>query len=145
MQVTVRANQVPISPRKLRFTIHALRGLTVAQAIAVMSVSPRQTVTPVVKLLQASVSAARDHAPAVTADQLKVATVFANEGTRLYRGRRRSKGRVARFAKRSSHLTLSVTLPSQSSAPAKSAQTTKPAKKPTSAKAKDGLPAGRQE
>lgn len=138
MQVTVHANQVPISPRKLRFATHPLRGLTVARAIAAMSASPRQTLGPIIKLLQASVSAARDRSPAATANDLRVTELFVNEGGRVYRGRRRSKGRVSRFAKASAHITLSVTVPSApapaAAKPAK-AKSTAPAAKPTSAPA----------
>jgi len=129
MQVTVHYNKLSIAPRKLRAVVYALRHRTVAEAIALMSASPRVTTEPITKLLKASVSAARDRNPALRPTDLRVAEIFANEAARLYRTRMKSRGRASRFAKRGSHLTLTVEWTEQKAAPkpAKPKVTTKPA------------------
>lgn len=108
MRVTVHYNRLPIPPRKLRAVLHHVRGAVVANAIARLDASPRLTAEPLRKLLRASISAAQDKNPNLKGTDLRVAEVFCNDAMRLYRTRRKSKGRAGRFAKRGSHLTLSV-------------------------------------
>lgn len=108
MNVTVTYNKLPIAPRKLRAVLWTLKGHTVPQALALLAASPRATTAPVEKLLKAAVSAAKDRQPATRAEQVKIVELFANESVRLYRTRIRGKGRSSRYAKRGSHLTLTV-------------------------------------
>ena len=108
MRVTVHYNKLPIPPRKLRAVLHHVRGANVAKAIAMLDASPRITAEPLRKLLRASISAAQDKNPNLNGADLRVAEVYCNDAMRLYRSRRKSKGRTTRLAKRGSHLTLSV-------------------------------------
>lgn len=148
MQVTVHYNKLPIAPRKLRAVVYALRHRTVAEAIALMSASPRVTTEPITKLLKASISAARDRNPAVRPADLRVAEIFANEAARLYRTRMKSRGRASRFAKRGSHLTLTVEWTEQkAAAPVRKAKVTAKTAASTSkteAKPADAKPAAKQ-
>ncbi len=108
MNVTVTYKKLPIAPRKLRAVLWSLKGHTVVQALALLAASPRATTTPIEKLLKAAVSAVKDRQPATRATEVKIVELFAGEGARLYRTRIRGKGRGSRYAKRGSHLTLTV-------------------------------------
>lgn len=136
MQVTVHYNKLMIAPRKIRVILDWVRGQKVPAALAQLSASPRVTAEPVRKLLLASVSAAKDKRASVRAEDLTVKEIYCNEGPRLYRTMVRGRGRASRYAKRGSHLTLTVIAP-DTTTPAKAAK--KPASKtastPTEAKA----------
>lgn len=132
MNVTVSYNRLPIAPRKLRAVLPSLRHRRVMDVIAIMAAMPRQTTTPIEKLLKASISAAKDRNPAIRPELLVIDEIYCNEATRLYRTRRKSRGRASRIAKRGSHLTLTV---SWTEAPAAAAPK-KTASKVASAKTK---------
>ncbi|MBI4185545.1 50S ribosomal protein L22 [Candidatus Berkelbacteria bacterium] len=130
MHVTVSANQLLIAPRKLRAVIYQLRSQSVPTAIAHMKASSRVTTEPIRKLLLASISAAHDRQPALEPKKLVITEIYCNEAARLYRSRRKSKGRATRIAKRGSHLTLTVSWPDRP-VTSVAASTQKRATKPT--------------
>src|SRR3989338_2702642 len=108
MQVTVRYNKLLIAPRKLRAVLPLLLDRKVPGALEKRQSSPRATTEPIVKLLKASISAAHDVAPALKPSELRVAEVYCKDAARAYRMRLRGRGRSSSFAKRGSHLTLTV-------------------------------------
>ncbi len=111
MDITVHYNRLPIAPRKLRaFLAYLKRGDRVPQAVAQLRALGSPNTEPLRKLLLASVSAVRDRQAAAQPDDVVIKEFYCNEGARLYRTRIKGRGRSSRFAKRGSHLTLTVSV-----------------------------------
>ncbi len=144
MHVSVHANKLPIAPRKFRAVLGQLRHRTVPQAVALMLASARPTAEPIRKLLLASISAARDKHPSLQPEQLLIEEIYANESVRQYRTRRKSRGRSARYAKRGSHLTLTVQWTEDRGPKTKQARPSSVVRPPSSA-AKQATPTKRKQ
>ena len=99
------AKYIRIAPRKLRIVINLIRGKSVAEAKAILAFTPKAASEPVLKVLNSAVANAENNLD-MSADQLFVAEVFANQGPTLKRFRPRAQGRASRIRKRTSHITV---------------------------------------
>jgi large subunit ribosomal protein L22 len=61
----------------------------------------------VLKVLESAIANA-EHNEGADIDELKVASIYVNEGRTMKRFRARAKGRGARILKRNSHITVTV-------------------------------------
>ncbi|MEA5004466.1 MAG: 50S ribosomal protein L22 [Christensenella sp.] len=94
-----------ISSRKVKAVIDLIRGLSVADAKAVLMNTPNGATEPVGKLLNSAIANAENNMN-ISADTLFVAEVFADQGPTLKRFRPRAQGRATRIRKRTSHITI---------------------------------------
>ncbi|MPN56171.1 50S ribosomal protein L22 [bioreactor metagenome] len=85
--------------------IDLIRGLSVADAKAVLMNTPNGATEPVGKLLNSAIANAENNMN-ISADTLFVAEVFADQGPTLKRFRPRAQGRATRIRKRTSHITI---------------------------------------
>ena len=99
------ARYVRISSRKVKVVIDLIRGKSVAEAKAILAFTPKAASEPVLKVLNSAVANAENNLD-MSADQLYVAEVFANQGPTLKRFRPRAQGRASRIRKRTSHITV---------------------------------------
>ncbi|BDF57590.1 50S ribosomal protein L22 [Christensenellaceae bacterium] len=99
------ARYVRISSRKVKAVIDLIRGLSVADAKAVLMNTPNGATEPVGKLLNSAIANAENNMN-ISADTLYVAEVFADQGPTLKRFRPRAQGRATRIRKRTSHITI---------------------------------------
>ncbi len=99
------AKYVRISSRKVKVVIDLIRGKSVAEAKAILAFTPKAASEPVLKVLNSAVANAENNMD-MSADQLYVAEVFANQGPTLKRFRPRAQGRASRIRKRTSHITV---------------------------------------
>ena len=99
------AKYVRISSRKVKVVIDLIRGKSVAEAKAILAFTPKAASEPVLKVLNSAVANAENNLD-MSADQLYVAEVFANQGPTLKRFRPRAQGRASRIRKRTSHITV---------------------------------------
>ncbi|HBU12878.1 MAG TPA: 50S ribosomal protein L22 [Clostridiales bacterium] len=99
------ARHIRISSRKVKSVIDLIRGLSVAQAQAVLAGTPNGPAEPVKKLLDSAVANAENNMN-LTQDTLYVAEVYADQGPTLKRFRPRAQGRATRIRKRTSHITI---------------------------------------
>ena len=76
-----------------------------AEAKAILAFTPKAASEPVLKVLNSAVANAENNLD-MSADQLFVAEVFANQGPTLKRFRPRAQGRASRIRKRTSHITV---------------------------------------
>ena len=74
-------------------------------AEAKLACAPGAASEPVLKVLNSAVANAENNLD-MSADQLFVAEVFANQGPTLKRFRPRAQGRASRIRKRTSHITV---------------------------------------
>lgn len=94
---------------KARLVCDHLRGKSVEEARAILAHTPRAVARDWSKLLESAVANA-EHNHELLEDDLKIQAVFADEGPTLKRFRPRAMGRATRIRKRTSHLTIQLTV-----------------------------------
>ena len=109
-RVTVRAHAkyVRTSARKARLVCDHIRGKSVVEARAILSLTPRHVARDWSKLLESAVANAENNHE-LLGDDLKIFSVTADEGPTLKRFRPRAMGRATPIRKRTSHLTILLT------------------------------------
>ncbi|MEY2450380.1 MAG: large subunit ribosomal protein [Acidimicrobiaceae bacterium] len=108
VQVRAHAKYVRTSARKARLVCDHIRGKTVEEAFAILAHTPRHVADDWRKLLQSAVANA-EHNHELLGDDLRIASVKADEGPTLKRFRPRAMGRATKIRKRTSHLTITLT------------------------------------
>ena len=106
--VRAHAKYVRTSARKARLVCDHIRGKSVEEAFAILAHTPRHVAEDWRKLLQSAVANA-EHNHELIGDELRIASVHADEGPTLKRFRPRAMGRATRIRKRTSHLTILLT------------------------------------
>ena len=102
----VTHHSIPEGPYKLRPVCDLIRGKSVADAMVILSFTPRAAARTISKKLQSTASAAIDKS--MNPDNLVVQSIFADQQMELKRQRIRSRGRAAIMRKRSSSLTIEL-------------------------------------
>jgi ribosomal protein L22 len=108
LEVRAQARYVRTSARKARLVCEHIRGKDVAEARAILAYTPRSVAKDWAKLLESAVANA-EHNHELVGEELKIASVYADEGPTLKRFRPRAMGRATRIRKRTSHLTITLT------------------------------------
>ena len=107
MEVAARLKGARISAQKARLVADQVRGMPVEQARNLLEFSPKKADHIVKKLLDSAIANAENNEGA-DVDDLKVSSIFVDEGMTMKRLRPRAKGRADRILKRSCHITLKV-------------------------------------
>jgi large subunit ribosomal protein L22 len=108
MEISARLNNAPMSAQKARLVGDQIRGLPVDKALNILKFSPKKAAELMLKILESAIANA-EHNEDADVDELKVSTVYVNEGSTQKRLRTRAKGRANRILKRSCHITIKVT------------------------------------
>jgi ribosomal protein L22 len=108
VKVRAHAKYVRTSARKARLVCDHIRGKSVDEAFAILAHTPRHVAEDWRKLLQSAVANA-EHNHELLGDDLRIASITADEGPTLKRFRPRAMGRATRIRKRTSHLTITLT------------------------------------
>ena len=107
MEVLAKHRYAQISPQKVRLVADQIRGLSVADAIDILTYSPKKAAGLVKKVLESAMANA-EHNEGADIDELTVAKIFIDEGPTMKRIMPRAKGRADRILKRSSHISVIV-------------------------------------
>ncbi len=107
MEVAARLKGAPISAQKVRLVADQIRGKRVEIALNDLLFSNKKAAHLVKKVLESAIANA-EHNEGADIDDLKVSTVFVDEGMTLKRIRPRAKGRADRILKRTCHITVKV-------------------------------------
>ena len=107
MQVKAIGRGLHLSPQKARLVVDMVRGLHVAQALDVLSYTPKKGAPLVKKILQSAIDNAENNEGA-DVDDLRIAEIFVGEGIKMKRTMPRAKGRADRIVKRTCHITVAV-------------------------------------
>ncbi len=107
MEVSAKLSNAPLSAQKGRLIADQIRGLQVEKALQVLTFSPKKAAHLVKKVLESAIANA-EHNEGADIDELKISTVFVDEGPTHKRMRARAKGRGVRILKRHSHITVTV-------------------------------------
>ncbi len=107
MEVAAKLKHAKISAQKVRLVADQVRGKPVEQALQLLSFSPKKAAAIVKKVLESAIANA-EHNEGADIDELKVSTIYIDEGPSMRRWRARAKGRVNHIIKRTSHVTVMV-------------------------------------
>ena len=104
-----KLNDVPSSPRKMRYVVDMIRGMEVNRAIGVLKFSKKKAAADVEKLLRSAINNWEQKNDRKAEDgELFISKVFVDEGVTMKRMRPAPQGRGYRIRKRSNHVTLFV-------------------------------------
>ena len=98
---------VRLSPQRGRMVADLIRGKKVDQALNILAFSPQKAALIVKKVLESAIANA-EHNDGADVDELKVKTIYVEEGPVLKRFTARAKGRGNRITKKASHIYVTV-------------------------------------
>ena len=107
VEVAAKLKGAQLSAQKARLIADQVRGKSVEQALDILSFSNRKGAAIVKKVLESAIANA-EHNEGADVDELKVSTVFVDEGVTMKRLMPRAKGRADRILKRSCHITVKL-------------------------------------
>jgi large subunit ribosomal protein L22 len=102
------AKGVSQSPRKVSEVASLVRNRTVADALVILSHTPRRAALPVEKVV-ASARANAEHNHNMKPDTLKIVEITVTAGPRIKRFRPAAHGRALPFQRKTSHISVTVT------------------------------------
>ena len=108
VQATLRGYR--ISARKARLVADQVRGKQVEEALNLLDFSDKKFAQPLAKLVRSAIANAvvknDTQSAGIDVDNLVVAKISVDEGTRMWRIRPRAQGRATWIQKPSSHVTV---------------------------------------
>jgi large subunit ribosomal protein L22 len=107
MEVAAKLKGARISAQKARLVADQVRGKPVEEALSLLEFSSKKAAQIVKKILDSAIANAENNEGA-DVDELKVSSIFVDEGMTMKRLRPRAKGRADRIFKRSCHITVKV-------------------------------------
>jgi len=107
MEVVAKHKGARLSAQKARLVADQIRGKGVEEALEVLTFSTKKAATLIKKVLESAIANA-EHNDGLDVDDLRVSTVFVDEGPTMKRIRPRAKGRADRIMKRTCHITVIV-------------------------------------
>ncbi len=108
MNVIALGKNLRTSPRKLSVVASLVRGRSVADALVILSHTPRRAAGPIEKVV-ASAKANAEHNYNLKPDSLKIVEISVTAGTRIKRYRPAAHGRALPFMRRNSNVRVVVT------------------------------------
>ncbi len=107
MEVAAKLRGARLSAQKARLVANQIRGKHVEEALDILAFSPKKGAEIIKKVLESAIANA-EHNEGADVDELKVSTIFVDEGLTMKRIKPRAKGRADRVLKRSCHITVKV-------------------------------------
>jgi large subunit ribosomal protein L22 len=106
-EVIARLKSVHMSAQKCRIVADQVRRLPVAKAVELLTFSNKKAAGFVKKVIESAIANA-EHNFGLDIDELKVESIYVDEGTTMKRWMARAKGRVNHIMKRTCHITVKV-------------------------------------
>jgi large subunit ribosomal protein L22 len=107
MQVSAILRGTRLSSQKARLVADLVRGKPVDQALNILRFSPQKAAFTIKKVLESAIANA-EHNEGADIDELKVKTIYVDQGPVLKRFTARAKGRGNRIIKPTCHITVTV-------------------------------------
>ena len=107
MATKAKYSYARISAQKVRLVADQIRGLPVEKAINLLTFSPKKAAVLMKEVLNSAIANA-EHNDGADIDELKIASIFVDQGPSAKRMRARAKGRGNRILKRTSNITVTV-------------------------------------
>ena len=107
MEVAAKLKGAKLSAQKARLVADQIRGKSAESALEILQFSTKKGADIIKKVLESAIANA-EHNDGADVDELKVSTIFVDEGMTMKRIKPRAKGRADRIFKRSCHITVKV-------------------------------------
>lgn len=107
MRVSAQHKNARVSAQKARLVADQVRGKNIAQALNILTFSPKKGAELIKKVLESAVANA-EHNEGADIDELKVVTIYVDKGPSLKRFQARAKGRGNRIEKQTCHINVIV-------------------------------------
>jgi large subunit ribosomal protein L22 len=107
MEVAAKLKGARLSAQKARLVADQIRGKKVEDALDILAFSSKKGASIIKKVLESAIANA-EHNEGADVDELKVSTIFVDEGMTMKRIKPRAKGRADRIFKRTCHITVKV-------------------------------------
>mgnify|MGYP003427332737 CR=1 FL=1 len=108
-QYFAKLQNVPSSPRKMRYVVDMIRGMEVNRALGTLRFSKKAASADVEKVLRSAIANWEQKNDRRAEDgELFITKIFVDEGVTLKRMRPAPQGRGYRIRKRSNHVTIFV-------------------------------------
>ena len=108
-QYFAKLQNVPSSPRKMRYVVDMVRGMEVNRALGTLRFSKKAASADVEKVLRSAIANWEQKNNRKAEDgELYITKIFVDEGVTLKRMRPAPQGRGYRIRKRSNHVTIFV-------------------------------------
>ena len=107
MEVAAKLSGARLSAQKARLVADQIRGKGVEDALDILAFSTKKGAEIIKKVLESAIANA-EHNEGADVDELKIKTIFVDEGVSLKRIKPRAKGRADRITKRTCHITVKV-------------------------------------
>ena len=107
MEATATLRYLKASPQKVRLVADLVRGKKVDQALNILNFTQKKGAVIVKKVLESAIANA-EHNDGVDIDELKIKSIYVEQGTVLKRFTARAKGRGNRISKPTCHVYVTV-------------------------------------
>jgi large subunit ribosomal protein L22 len=107
MKVRAGANDVGISPQKVRLVVSAVKGRRVDEALTALKFLPTPAARAVAKVIRSAAANAENNFQ-LSPTAVRIAGIFADKGHTMKRYRPKSRGRISPILKRATHITVFV-------------------------------------
>ena len=107
VQATATSSGVRTSAQKAGLVLDLIRGKDVTSALATLKFSPKRVAKSIHTLLKSAIANA-EHNDGADIDELKVKTIYVEQGATLKRFTARAKGRGNRISKPTCHVYVTV-------------------------------------
>lgn len=107
MEVAAKLKGARLSAQKARLVADLVRGKPVGDALNILTFSPKKAAHVIKKTLESAIANA-EHNEGLDVDELRVTSIFVDEGPSLKRIKPRAKGRADRINKPTCHITVKV-------------------------------------
>lgn len=108
MTIQVKNSSISIAPRKMRQVCDLIRSKPVSEALQILRFNEKKEIAIILTKLLNSGLAIASESGKYDLDNLKVGTIFVNEGPTMKRIRARAQGRAFRIRHRSSHVCVEL-------------------------------------
>jgi large subunit ribosomal protein L22 len=107
METTATLRGVRLSAQKGRLVADQVRGMPVARALDLLAFSPKKGARIIKKVLESAIANA-EHNDGADIDELKITSIYIEQGATLKRFSARAKGRGNRISKPTCHIFVTV-------------------------------------
>jgi len=107
VEVAAKLNGARISAQKVRLVADQIRGMQVEAALDILAFSQKKGAGLIKKVLESAIANA-EHNEGADVDELRIVTIYVDEGTTMKRIKPRAKGRADQILKRSCHITVKL-------------------------------------
>jgi large subunit ribosomal protein L22 len=105
MEVAAKLKFVRLSAQKCRLVCDLVRGMPIDRALDVLRFSPKRSAGLVKKVLDSAIANA-EHNFGLDIDDLRIASIYADQGPTYKRMQARAKGRGSQIRKPTCHVTV---------------------------------------